>query len=201
MVSPSAQEGPLLLIQGSLATTQNAPALADADQTTSVGFRSEVLVRFALVPIAIAICYCFRWEVLRYVTSEANLRVDLLAGLHLQRISFDTVQWMGSVYRYENACTFVDVWCGAIPLLWDRRRTLGVNLRLFAGLAVGLFTFNVLRLSLSDMLFSAGLSWNLAHNVVSGISYFVVWLWIWRNRPFGLSGGALTVDPDSRSTM
>jgi hypothetical protein len=100
-----------------------------------------VLVRFALVPIAVASCYCFRWEMLRYLSSEANLRLDLLAGLHLQRLSIDTVQWRGSVYQYENACTFIDVWFGSIPLLWNLGRPVAANLRFFAGLALALFAF------------------------------------------------------------
>jgi hypothetical protein len=144
----------------------------------------EILVRFALVPFAVALCYCFHWELLRYLTSEANLRLDLLAGLHLQRLSFDTVQWRGGIYRYENACTFVDVWFGAIPLLWNLRWSVAANFGFFAWFAVALFVFNVFRLSLSDVLFSVGLNWDVAHNAVSGITYFAVWVWIWRHRPF-----------------
>ena len=164
---------------------------------------SEVLVRFALVPIAVALCYCFRWEVLRYLTSEANLRLDLLAGLHLQRLSVDAVQWRGSIYRYENACTFVDVWFGSIPLLWNLRCSIAANLGFFARLAVALFVFNVFRLSLSDVLFSAGLNWDLAHNAVSGIAYCAVWVWIWRNRPFFTSPKwpVVCTVPTPRSTI
>jgi hypothetical protein len=163
---------------------QNATASPSEGKTKFAMFSSEVLVRFALVPIAVASCYCFRWEMLRYLSSEANLRLDLLAGLHLQRLSIDTVQWRGSVYQYENACTFIDVWFGSIPLLWNLGRPVAANLRFFAGLALALFAFNIFRLSFSDLLFSAGLPWDLAHNAVSGIAYFAVWVWIWRHRPF-----------------
>jgi hypothetical protein len=182
---------------------RNAPAFSDRSKGNSFLDNSEVLVRFALVPIAVAICYGFRWEVLRYLTSEANLRLDLLAGLHLQRLSLDTVQWRGSTYRYENACTFVDVWFGSIPLLWNLRRSVAANLGFFARLALAMFVFNVLRLSLSDVLFSTGLNWDLAHNVVSGIAYFAIWVWIWRNRPFLTSSRSPRVCPvpTPRSTM
>lgn len=166
------------------ATTQNASALRDASRTQASPLPTEMLVRLALVPVAVAICYLFRWEGLRWLTSEANLRLDLLAGVHLQRLSLDTVQWNDVVYRYDNACTFIDVWFGAIPLLWNLRRRFSQNLVFFACFAAGLFAFNVFRLSLSDELFAAGFSWNLAHNVVSGIAYFAVWVWIWRRRPF-----------------
>lgn len=182
---------------------QHAPAFPDSNNANSVFYTFEVLVRFALVPVAVALCYCFRWEVLRYLTSEANLRLDLLAGLHLQRLSLDTVQWRGSVYHYENACTFVDVWFGAIPLLWNLQRRVAANLGFFAQFAIALFVFNVFRLSLSDVLFSAGLNWDLAHNVVSGIAYFAVWVWIWRHRPFLKASQGLVACPvpTPRSTM
>jgi hypothetical protein len=166
------------------ATTQNASAFTDASRAQATPLSTEMLVRLALVPVAVAICYFFRWEFLRFLTSEANLRLDPLVGIHLQRISADTVQWNGTLYRYQNACTFIDVWCGAIPLLWNLKRTLSQNSVFFACFAVVLFAFNVFRLSVSDVLFSAGLSWNIAHNVVSGIAYFAVWVWIWRHRPF-----------------
>jgi hypothetical protein len=48
-----------------------------------------------------------------------------------------------------------------------------------AVIAAAMFCFNVFRLSVSDVLFAGGLPWNLAHNVISGISYFLVWVWIW----------------------
>ncbi|MFL6388574.1 MAG: hypothetical protein ACJ71U_13915 [Terriglobales bacterium] len=34
--------------------------------------------------------------------------------------------------------------------------------------------------SISDVLFAAGISWDVAHNLISGISYFAVWMVIWR---------------------
>ena len=148
------------------------------------------MIRFALAALAVAISYLFRWHLLRFLTSEANLRLDLLAGIHLQRISADTVMWKGVLYRYENACTFVDVWFGSIPLLWNVRRSVAWNVGFMAVIAAAMFCFNVFRLSLSDVLFAAALPWNLAHNVISGVSYFVVWVWIWRRmtrQPQGVS--------------
>lgn len=139
-----------------------------------------LLVRFALAAVAVAFSYCFRWEFLRFLTSEANLRFDSLFGIHLQRISADTVMWRGVVYHYENACTFVDVFFGSIPLLWNLRRTIVENVLFLTVVAGGMFFYNVFRLSVSDVLFAAGLPWDLAHNVISGLTYFVVWVWIWK---------------------
>jgi hypothetical protein len=138
-----------------------------------------LVIRFAQAALAVAVSYLFRWELLRFLTSEANLRLDLLAGIHLQRISADTVMWRGVLYHYENPCTFVDVWFGSVPLLWNLRRSVTWNLLFMTAIAVAMFCFNVFRLSVSDVLFATGLPWDLAHNVISGISYFVVWVWIW----------------------
>ena len=162
--------------------TQNAPSLRT--QNASSLLSSEMMVRFALVPLAVAICYCFEWRQLRFLTSEANLRLDLLAGISLQRLSYDTVTWRGALYRYENACTFVDVWFRCLPLLWHWGRGLIKNVLFFSGMALALFAFNVFRLSLSDSLFAAGLPWNVAHNVISGLAYFLVWVWVWRHRAY-----------------
>ena len=145
---------------------------------------SEVWLRLALVPLAIGLCYCFKWGPLRFLTSEGNLRLDSLTGIALERVSYDTVRWRGVLYSYENACTFVDVWFGCLPLLWDVRRSCTRNLVFFALVALGLFAFNIVRLSFSDMLFAVGVPWDLAHNVISGVAYFLVWVWIWTHRPF-----------------
>lgn len=162
----------------SATVAQNCIVLTQSSRSVSQG--RTLLIRFVLAALAVAISLCFRWEFLRFLTSEANLRVDLLAGIHLQRISFDTVMWRSILYRYENSCTFIDVFFGSIPLLWSFRRSYLQNTSFLLAVAVGMFCFNVMRLSVSDVLFAAGLSWNLAHNVISGISYFVVWLWIWK---------------------
>jgi hypothetical protein len=156
---------------------QDASALARPGESE---LQSRALViRFSLAALAVGLSYLFRWESLRFLTSEANLRLDLLVGIHLQRLSADTVMWKSVLYRYENPCTFVDVWFGSIPLLWNVRRTLPWNVGFMGAVAAAMFCFNVFRLSVSDALFAAGLPWNIAHNVISGISYFVVWMWIW----------------------
>jgi hypothetical protein len=144
----------------------------------------EIALRFALVAIGVLICYQFEWHWLRYLTSELNLRLDALAGVHLQRVSHDTVMWGGRTYHYVNSCTFADVICGAVPLLWNLRKTITQNLARIVMVGVVLIAFNVFRLSVSDVLYAQGLSWNLAHNVISGVSYFLVWTYLWRNRPF-----------------
>lgn len=142
----------------------------------------EFLTRLALTALAVGICYLFDWRWLRYLTSEFNLALDALLGMHLQRLSLDAVEWHGVVYRYRNACTFADVWCGAIPLIWNLRKGVIQNMRFAVVLGFALFAFNVYRLTVSDVLFAAGIPWNIAHHVISGVSYFLVWQWIWKHR-------------------
>lgn len=152
----------------------------------------ETCVRFSLVGVAVALCYQWNWPALRYWTSELNIRLDSLFGIFLQRVGSDTVFWKGVLYQYTNACTFVDVWCGAVPLLWIRRHTVPHNLRALATWFLALTTFNVLRLSFSDVLFDRGVPWALAHNVVGGLSYFAVWVTIvrYRERERGFPAGS-----------
>jgi hypothetical protein len=146
----------------------------------------EVVLRFALVAVAVGVCYLFEWRWLRVVTLQLNALLDGLAGIHLQRIGFDTVEWRGAIYKYQIACTLADVWCGAIPLVWNLRKSVLRNIVYVLGVGAAMMAFNVVRLSFSDVLFARGMSWDLAHNVVSGISYYLVWMWIWHTRTWAL---------------
>src|SRR5581483_3836595 len=112
----------------------------------------EFALRCLLAALAVVVCYQFQWDWLRYLTSEANLRVDAIIGVNWQRLTFDTVAWNGRVYTYVIACTMADVWCGALAFLWMMRRSIGQNLRTIVGFALGLFALNIARLSLSDFL-------------------------------------------------
>ena len=143
---------------------------------------SPWFVRLLLSAIAVVISHLFEWHWLRYVTSEANLQLDALAGLHLERITSDTVWWHGTVFRYLTACTFIDVWFGAIPLLWSLRRTVQQNLQFMFAFGVALFSFNVVRLSISDVFFNFGMPWWIAHDLLGAFAYFAVWCWIMKKR-------------------
>jgi hypothetical protein len=145
-------------------------------------WNSALLLRFALAAVGVLFCYCFEWQWLRYWTSEVNLRVDAWFGLHMQRLSSDAVLWKGVIYKYQNACTFADVWCGAVPLIWNIRKRVLWNLAFVGIFSVVLFAFNIFRLSLSDLFFNAGIPWVWAHQLLGGCAYFAVWLFIWKTR-------------------
>lgn len=144
-------------------------------------------MRFSLVAVAVGLCYVFDWHWLRSLTCELNLRLDSLAGVNLERLSDTSVLYRGAIYNYVIACTFADVWCGAIPLLWDLRRSVVRNLTLIFVFGGALLAFNIVRLSFSDVLFAESIPWDLAHNVISGICYFAIWEWIWRRRSWGIA--------------
>jgi exosortase/archaeosortase len=138
----------------------------------------SLVFRFVLTALAVLLCYQFQWHWLRGLTCDLNLRLDALFGVHLQKIAYDTVVYRGAIYHYVVACTMADAFCGTIPLIWDVRKNIPRNLAFIAVVAIVMLTFNVVRLSFSDVLFAWGLSWNWAHNVVSGVCYFLLWEWI-----------------------
>ena len=50
-----------------------------------------LVVGWGTVIVGIAGAYLFKWHWLRYLTSELNIRIDALAGMHEIRVSNDTV--------------------------------------------------------------------------------------------------------------
>ena len=143
--------------------------------------------------------YQFHWMFLRALTLRLNLGMDALFGVHWHRVSQDMVEWNGQIFQYPNACTFVDVWFGALPLLWGVHAGLRKNLRNLAAFSGLLLGFNVTRLSVSDILFAHGLTWWLAHDILSAVAYFLVWCWILRWRAKITETGPQKLSFSSRS--
>ena len=75
-----------------------------------------------------------------------------------------------------------DVWCISVPLLWNVRHTILRNLALVLTYSVGLFVFNALRLTGSDLVSEWGVPWALGHEALLGVCIFAVWLWICRQQ-------------------
>ncbi len=96
----------------------------------------------------------------------------------MQRVGWDTVQWNATRINFTIACTFADVWCGSLPLLWSRRLSLVANFGRLTGYTAGLFLFNLFRLELGIVLYAHGVPWIWAHEVLGGLAYFAVWLWL-----------------------
>jgi exosortase/archaeosortase len=122
------------------------------------------------------------WIWLRFFTSQAILHLSSLLGMTTRRISFDTIRVQGAPFQFVVACTFVDVFAGSIPLLWDLGKSVPRNIFWLLAAAAILFCFNVLRLELAQILYVHGVSWTLADGVVGGFAYFSVALAILRFR-------------------
>lgn len=148
----------------------------------------EFLFRASLVALFVLLTYCFPWQWLRFVTSAAILRVSSSLGMATARVSFDTIRIQGQLFRVVIACTFVDVFMGSIPLLWDLRKSLSRNGARLLAVAVIFFALNLVRLEIAQVLYFRGASWTLADEVLGGFAYFAVWLFLWRQRTWRLLG-------------
>ena len=148
----------------------------------------EFLFRASLVALFVLLTYCFPWQWLRFVTSAAVLRISASLGMATARVSFDTIRIQGQLFRVVIACTFVDVFMGSVPLLWDVRKSLSGNGARLLGVAVIFFALNLVRLEIAQVLYFRGVSWTLADEVLGGFAYFAVWLFLWRQRTWRLLG-------------
>lgn len=112
----------------------------------------------------------------------------------MYRLGPDLIASASTRFIFSPACTFVDVFFGALPLLWKTKRGIPYNLLHLAGFGCALFVFNILRLELGHLLFEKGLPWFLVHNVLAGFCYFLIWLWISRTAFPGVASisGSLT---------
>ncbi len=136
----------------------------------------EVACRALLAALFVSLVYQFPWGWLRFLTSEAVLRISAILGMTTERVSSDTIRIQGSSFRFVIACTFVDVFMGAIPLIWNLQKSVISNIFKIAGGAVCLFAFNILRLEIANVLYVRRVPWLLADEVLGGVAYFLVWL-------------------------
>jgi len=137
---------------------------------------AELLARLPFVLLAVLLCYRFDWTGLRYLTSEAALQFAQWRGYEATRLGNDLISWGGAHFQFGIACTFADVFCGAIPLLWVRKFGLAHNGAIIAVFAALLFACNLIRLAGTDLLFSAGVPSSIADNAMGGLGYFAAWI-------------------------
>lgn len=141
-------------------------------------FARGFLCRALLVAIVVSVTHQFAWVGLRYVTSQTVLSLSEFAGLSAERLSADTIRVQGSLFQFVISCTFVDVILGMIPLVWALNKSVARNLLTVIPLAIGLFSFNLVRLEIAQLLYARGLPWFLSDGVLGGIAYFAVWILI-----------------------
>ena len=159
------------------------------------GLRREFLCRAGLVAVFVAAAHQVPWEWLRFLTSECVLRISASLGVATSRVSFDTILVGGQPFQFVIACTFVDVFMGSIPLLWDLKKSVLRNILWLTATAAVLFGFNVVRLEVAQVLYHRGLSWTVADEVLGGLAYFAVWLAIWRLRSWKVRTPLLNPTP------
>ena len=94
----------------------------------------------------------------------------------------------GRAMQFVIACTFVDVFLGSIPLLWNLKDSVQRNIFSLIVSAALLFAFNVGRLEVAQVLYYRGVSWTVADEVLGGAAYFAVWHAIWRMRFMSATG-------------
>lgn len=155
-------------------------------------FTREFLARACLVAVFVVFSHELRWEWLRFVTSEAVLRLSAVLGMDTARLSFDTIRVQETQVKFVVACTFVDVFLGSLPLLWDLRRSLLRNCSRLVVAGTILFAFNVLRLEIAQVVYAHGASWEVADGVLGGFAYFLVWVVIWQLRAWDFCGPFLS---------
>lgn len=145
----------------------------------------DLVKRLPLVLLAVVACYRFEWTGLRYATSEVALRLAEWRGFPAARLGTDLIAWGGHRFQFGIACTFADVLCGAIPLLWIGALGATRNAVNVLAFAAGLLAFNLVRRCTTDIVFgSVDLPWSVLDQALGGLSYFLVWMFLvrWRER-------------------
>lgn len=156
----------------------------------------EFVCRAAFVGLLVIAVHQLRFQLLRFLTSEAVLRISSALGITTQRISFDTIRVHSQLVSFVVSCTFIDVVVGTIALLWDYKKPRFKEAFRMALFVLILLAFNLTRLEVAQILYSLGVPWILADEVLGGIAYFAVWIFIWRHRTWDLTSSAHLVSPN-----
>lgn len=133
--------------------------------------------RVSLAIVTVLLCFQFEWHALRFLTSEVALQITAALGLPIQRIAFDELKFRDTIIQFTVTCTWIDGLFGILPLLrmHGARR---VNLQRAAIFILGFFLLNVVRIEIVILLYKPGISWDLEHGWITGISEFLVYLWV-----------------------
>jgi len=137
-------------------------------------------VRIVLAATFVIVCHQFDWILLRYVTAECVFRLSQFLKMDMVRPAADSVELNNIRFQFTVACTQIDVFCGAIPLIWNLAVPVRRNLAKLLVVFVCLFAFNTLRLQFGYTLFAHGVPWILAHDCIAGLNLFLIFLWVVR---------------------
>lgn len=144
--------------------------------------RYEDFLCIALIPLFVLLCYQCKWDAWRSFVTRAVVALLPPSSATALPLASDTFLWEGVAYRIDVSCTALDAFFGSIPLLWERRRSLPGNFLFLAAYFLCLSGVNLARLAVGFLVHFHGVPWLLAHEVVAGIFYFGLFLWIARRR-------------------
>jgi exosortase/archaeosortase len=147
----------------------------------------QFVCRALLVPAFVLACHQFEWSPLRQYTTAAIFILSHAVGLPMSRTGPDLIALNGTSVQFVVACTMIDAFCGAIPLLWHPSVSVKSNLVRLLAILVVIFPLNIARLEIGFVAFAHGVPWWLAHETLSGLTYFcllvfVVEQYTWTNR-------------------
>lgn len=142
----------------------------------------SLTLRVLLVPLLVFTCYQFEWLSLRRLTTAAVFRLSQSIGVPMMLVGPDLVVVNGILVQFVVACTLIDAMCGAIPLLWKTSSTVTSNIMRLLTIFPAMFVFNIFRLEIGFFALARGTPWWLAHEVVSGITYFALLVFVVKQR-------------------
>jgi hypothetical protein len=142
----------------------------------------RLTARVLLVPAFVAVCHLYDWSWLRVLTTVTLEQISALLGVAMQRTGADVIRVAGISAQFAVACTMIDAFFGAIPLLWRTAVSWSQNLLRLSGVLVAVFGLNIVRLELGFVAMTKGVPWWLAHEVVAGVAYFCLYLYIVKER-------------------
>jgi hypothetical protein len=142
-------------------------------------------LRILLVPVFVAGCYlagfCLDdWSWLRVLTTVTLVQISTALGIPMYRIGADVITVAGINAQFVVACTMIDAFFGAIPLLWRTNVSWLQNLIRLTTVAGAVFVLNIVRLELGFIAMTRGAPWWLAHECVAGVAYFCLYMFIVR---------------------
>ncbi len=144
-------------------------------------------IRVLLIPVFVAGCYlagyCLDdWSWLRVLTTVTLVRISAALGVPMYRIGTDVISVAGISAQFVVACTMIDAFFGAIPLLWRTYVSWFENFVRLSAVLGGVFLLNIVRLEFGFIAMTRGVPWWLAHECVAGVPYFCLYLFIVHER-------------------
>jgi hypothetical protein len=170
----------------------------------------SIAVRVLLVPVFVAGCYLLgfwfgQWSWLRVVTTATLVQISAILGVPMYRAGADLITVAGISARFVVACTMIDAFFGAIPLLWRTAVSWFQNLARLSAVLGAVFVLNIVRLEAGFIAMTKGAPWWLAHECVAGVTYFCLYLFImheraWDRQPAATRSSTRTAGQPSPAT-